>query len=214
MYTIDLLKGEGAPIRSRPGGVAFACLIVVVPFLVGSAAVSFFLDGRVIITIQRQQVRKLTAATEALSEAVQRKESLEKEKVQAAAVLSEVKATLGGYTRWSPLLASLVENLSDTLVLTKLEARRSMVRCKVPAQDDPTKKVDASVPVRELKICVGGKDKDSSAEAVRKFQESLRSSAALRPVLDSIAVSQSAVTLDRQGGVLYELDCVFKPVVP
>jgi hypothetical protein len=214
MYTIDLLKGEGTPIRSRPGSIAFACLIVAVPFLAGSGLVNFFLDGRAIVTIQRQQMRKLTAGIEALSGAVQKKETLEKEKVQAAGVLSEVKAGLGGYTRWSPLLVSLVDNLSDTLVLTKLEARQGILRGKVPARDDPTKKVDASVPVRELRICVGGKDKDSSAEAVRRFQETLRSSAALGPMLDSITVSQSTVRLDHQPGVLYELNCVLKPGVP
>jgi len=156
----------------------------------------------------------LTAAIEALSGAVQKKEALEQEKVQAAGVLSEVKTALGGYTRWSPILTSLVENLSEALVLTKLEARQSVMRCRVPAQDDPARKVDVCVPVRELRICIGGKDKDSSAEAVRRFQESLRSSAALGPMLDSITVSQNAVTLDQQEGVLYELNCVLKPVVP
>jgi Flp pilus assembly protein TadG len=212
-YTIDLLKGEGLPIRSRPGGIAFACLIVVVPFLVGMGATSFYMDCEVIIAIQNQQVSRLTAAAEALSDAVQKKESLEKAKAQAICLLSDVKTALGGRTQWSPTLTSLVESLSDTLVLTKLEARQNTMRYKVPAKDDPTKKVDVSVPVRELRICVGGKDKESSSEAVRKFQESLRSSATMGPMLDSITVSQNATFLDNQEAALYELTCVLKPVV-
>ncbi len=214
MYTIDLLKGEGVPIRSRPGGIAFACLLVVVPFLVGVGGLSVYLDGQVVIAIQSQQMSRLTTATDTLSAAVQKKEMREQEKTQAASTLSDVKAALAGHTQWSPILACLTENLSDTLVLTKLEARRNTVRQKVPAKDDPTRKVDGSVPVRELKICVCGRDQERSSEAVRKLQETLRSAAALAPRLDTITVAQNTTTLDRQEAVLYELHCVFKPVVP
>jgi len=213
MYTVDLLKGEGVPIRSRPGGIAFACLIVVVPFLAGTGAVSFYLDSNVVIAIQQQQVNRLAVTIEALSGAVQKKDALEKEKVQATRMLADVKTALGGRTQWSPVLASLVENLSETVVLTKLEARQDTIRCKVPAKDDPTRQVDGSVPVRALRICVCGKDKESSSEAVRKLQESLRSSPATGPMVDTITVSQDATTLDSQEAVLYELNCVFKPVV-
>jgi len=212
MYTIDLLKGEGVPIRCRPGGIAFACLIVVVPFLVGVGALSFYMDGRVVITIQNQQVSKLTTAIASLSDAVHKKESLEKEKAQVTGMLSDVKAGLGGRTQWSPILGSLVESLSEPLVLTKLEAHQNTVRHKVPSKDDPSKKVEISIPVRELRIGVCGKDKESSSEAVRQFQESLRSSPTIGPVLDTITVSQNATNLDGQEAVLYELNCVFKPV--
>jgi hypothetical protein len=212
-YAIDLLQGEGLPIRSRPGGIAFACLIVVVPFLTAFGAVSFYTDCDVIIAIQRQQVSRFTTAIEALSDAVQKRDALEKKKAEAARILSDVKATLAKHNQWSPALASLVESLSDTLVLTRLEARQDTARYRVPSKDDPTKKVETNVPVRVLKICVCGKDKESSSEAVRKFQESLRSSAAIGPMLDAITVSQDTTMLDGHEAALYELNCVFKPVV-
>ncbi|MCU0913573.1 MAG: hypothetical protein MUC88_03290 [Planctomycetes bacterium] len=210
-YAIDLLRGEGVPIRSRPGGIAFACLVVVVPFLAASGTLSFYLDCQVVIAIQRQQISKLAAAIDALSGAVQKKESMETEKDEANRVLSDVKTALAGRTQWSPILASLVDNLSDTLVLTKVEARQSTTRRQVPAKDDPTRTIDASVPVRELKICVCGQDKQRASEAVRMFQESLRSSPALGPLLDTITVSRDVTTLESREAVLYELSCVFKP---
>jgi hypothetical protein len=212
MYTIDLLKGEGVPIRSRPGGIAFACLIVVVPFLAAVGVVSFYLDNEVVITIQNEQANKLTAAAEALSDAVRKKEALEKAQAQAVSLLSDVKTALDGYVQWSPALMSLIESLSDTLVLTRLEARQNTVQRKIPAKDNPAVKIDTSLPVRELRICVCGRDKESSSEAVRKFQESLRSSAALGPTLDQITVSRNTTMLDQQEVILYELNCVFKPV--
>lgn len=212
-YGVDLLKGEGLPIRSRPGGIAFACLIVVVPFLAAFGALSYYLDGDVVVTIQRQQVNRLTAALDSLSGAVHQQEALEKDKTEATGTLTEVNAALGRHYQWSPVLAALVESLSESLVLTRVEARQETLRCKVPAQDDPTKKVETSVPVRALKICVCGKDKESSAAAVQKFQESLRSSPALGPMLDTITVSQDAMVLDGREAVSYELNCAFKPVL-
>jgi Tfp pilus assembly protein PilN len=212
-YTIDLLKGEGLPIRSRPGGIAFACLVVIVPFLAAFGAVSFHMDCDVVIAIQKQQAYRLATAVEALSGAVQKRDALEKEKAEASLVLSDVQTALGRHNQWSPTLASLAENLSDALIMTKLEAREDTVRIKVPAKDDPTKKVDASVPVRALKICVCGKDAESSSEAVRRFQESLRSSPAIGPMLDTVTVSQDATMLEGHEAVFYELNCVFKPTV-
>jgi hypothetical protein len=212
-YTIDLLKGEGLPIRTRPGGIAFVCLVVVVPFLAAFGAVRLYMDCDVVIATQKQQANQLAMVVETLSSAVHKRDALEREKAEAVGVLSDVKAALGGHSQWSPTLASLIESLSDTLILTKLEARRDTVRIKVPAKDDPTKKVDASVPVRALKICVCGKDKESSSEAVRRVQENLRSAPAIGPMLDTITVSQDATTLDGHEAVLYELNCVFKPVI-
>lgn len=214
MYTVDLLQGEGIPIRSRPGGVAFACLIVVVPFLAATGMTRYYLDNDIVITIQKQQENRLTTAVQALSSAVQKREALEKEKAEATQTLSEVKTALGEHHQWSPVLASLLESLSDTLVLTRLEARHDTIRAKVSVKDDPAKKIDTNVPVRVLKICVCGKDKESSSEAVRRLQEGLRSAPALGPLLDTITVSQDATILDGHEAALYELNCVFKPVVP
>ena len=63
MYTIDLLKGEGIPIPSRPGGIAMACLIVVLPLLLGLGLASLYMDGQVIVSIEKQQLSKLEATT-------------------------------------------------------------------------------------------------------------------------------------------------------
>jgi hypothetical protein len=214
MYAIDLLKGEGVPIRSRPGGVAFACLLVVVPFLAAFGMASYYVDNNVVLAIQQQQVSRLDAALEALAGAVQKRDALEKEKMDANHMLADVKTALGEHRQWSPVLACLIESLSDTLVLTRLEVRPDTIRAKVPAKDDPTRKIDGVLPVRVLQICVGGKDRESSSEAVRRLQESLRSAPALGPLLDTITPSQSTTTLDGHEATLYELNCVFKPVTP
>jgi hypothetical protein len=214
MYTIDLLRGEGIPIRSRPGGIAFACLLVAFPLLATIGIVSFYLDCDVILTIQRQELRKLDAGLEALSEAVKRREMLERNKTEAVAVLSDVKTALQEYTQWSTVLAEVVENISDALVLTQLDTRQETHRRKVPAKDDPARRIDVSFPVRTLRIRVCGREKEVSYDAVKDLQERLRSSGHIGPRLDAITVSQEAGRLDGAEAVLYELQCTFKPMIP
>ncbi len=210
MYTVDLLMGEGIPIRSRPGGIALACLIIVAPLLIGLGMTSYYMDGQIILSIESQQLNNIETASGSLSQAVKRKELLEQEKALATGTLSQIKTAVGEYTQWSQALVALVENLSDSLVLTHLEAGQRTVQRKVPAKDDSMKKVDVTVPVRTLKLCVCGRQAGTALDAVQALQDNLRSSTVIGPMLDTITVSQSLATLDNQEAVMYELECVLK----
>ena len=213
MYSIDLLKGDGIPIRSRPGGIAFACLLVAVPVLMTIGAVTFYMDCNVIIAIKKKQVHRLEAVVETLSDAVQQKETLEREKTEALTLLGDVSTALQEHAQWSNVLTEVVESISDALILTRLEASEDKVRRRVPAKDDPTKRIDVSVPVRTLRIRVCGREKQVSYDAVRDLQDRLRSSAQVGPMLDTITVCQESELLDGAEAVLYELHCTFKPLI-
>ncbi len=211
MYAIDLLGGEGVPIRSRPGGIAFACLVIVVPLIIGIVIVGIHLDRRVTVSIQTQQLARLEGVLGTLSAALEKKRSLEEQRAGAVDFLADIKTALSRHTQWSPALTTVIESLPDVLVLTKLEARREFVPWKIPAKGDPTKTVDVSVPVRTLGIGVCGYDGTMSYRSVRDLQDRLRSSAVLGPRLDAVTVSQESGTLDGEDVVHYELNCVFKP---
>jgi Tfp pilus assembly protein PilN len=213
MYTIDLLQGEGVPIRSRPGSIAFACLLLAVPLLTAIGVVTFSTDCDVVIAIQKQQLSKLEAGIETLSAAVERKEALERDRDATAALLSGVSTALEAHTQWSPVLSELVENLSDTLILTKLEIRRETLRRKVPAEGDPTHRIEISVPVRTLKIRVCGPDREGCHDAVKDLEERLRGATRIGSMLETMIVSREADRLDGVEAVAYELDCRFKPMI-
>jgi len=211
MYAIDLLGGEGVPIRSRPGGIAFACLVIVVPLIIGIVIVGIHLDRQVTVSIQTQQLARLEGVLGTLSAAVEKKRSLEEQRTVAVDFLTDIKTALSRHTQWSSALTTVIESLPDALVLTKLDARREFVRLKIPAKENPKTTVDVSVPVRTLGIGVCGHDEAMSHRWVRDLQDRLRSSAVLGPRLDAVTVSQESGTLDGEDVVHYELNCVFKP---
>jgi Tfp pilus assembly protein PilN len=211
MYTIDLLKAEGIPIRSRPSGIAFASLVILVPLLLGILIVGTYLDHRVTLSIQTDELARVEKVLGTLSEALEKKRALEEQKAAASGVLVDVNTALSRQMQWSPVLTTLAANMPDALVLTRLEARQEYVWHKVPAKDDPKTTIEISVPQRSLTIDVCGYDRDKTSLAVRDLQERLRSSAAMGPRLSQMTVSQESATLDGEHVVNYELNCAFGP---
>ncbi len=211
MFTIDLLKGQGIPIKSRPEGIAIAAAIFTVPVIIAIVMFGFYLSNIVAISIQRQKIVNYGAKIAELSGAVKLQKSLEKEKIALSSSLAEVKSSVGRHTQWSPVLVTLVRNMPDSVILTGLELKQRSISKKVPVKDDPKKTTIITVPVRTLRMTVSGSPQSNCDRAVRDFRDSLRSSSLLGPKLQDIKVSQESGMLGDQDVVSYEIDCIFKP---
>lgn len=211
MFTIDLLKGQGIPLRSGPGGVAIAAATVAIPIIGAMAMFGFYLHNRIIVSIKQREIVRWQAKIDKLSDAVELQELLEKQKVVYRDCLSEIKSSVGRYTQWSPVLATLVENMPNSVVLTDLEVRQNFVKRKVPRKGNPEEMIDIDVPVRTLRMNVRGGPQRNCDKAVRDFQDRLRSSDALGPRLENITVSQESGTIEGREIISYQIDCVFKP---
>jgi len=211
MFTIDLLKGQCIPIKGRPESVAVTAATFAVPVIVAIVMFGFYLSNGVVISVQKQRIVGYEANIDKLSDATELQKSFEQEKKAIGNCLSEVSSAIGRHTQWSPILVTMVKNMPDSMVLTKLEVKEHSVRRKVPKRNDPGKMVDISVPVRTLQMSISGSPQHDCDRAVRDFRNSLRSSSLLGPKLEDIRVSQKSDTLEGQRVVSYEIDCIFKP---
>ncbi len=211
MFQIDLLKGQGIPIKRRPWGVAIVTLTVALPIFVAMVMLGFYLGDRIVISVKKQEIIKHEKYINTLSDAVKLQKSFEDEKNSINNCLSEVSSSIGQHTQWSPILATVAENMPDAMVLTRLEVKQRSAKVKVPKKDDPKKMIDISVPARTLQMSVCGRPQANNDKAVKEFMERLRYSALLAPKLEEIRVSQKSDTLEGQNVVSYEIDCVFKP---
>jgi hypothetical protein len=213
MFTIDLLKGQGIPVKSRPEGIVIAAVTFAVPIIVAITMFGFYLSNIINISIQKQEIIRREAEIDKLSDAVELQKSFEKEKGIMNSCLSEVATSIGSYTQWSPILATLVENMPDSVVLTRLEVKQHSVKRKVPQKNDPQTKIDINVPAKILQIHVCGSPQSNCDKAIRDFRDRLRFSSFLGPKLEDIRVSQNVDTLDNNNVVSYEIDCIFKPTL-
>ena len=211
MFTIDLLKGRGIPIKSRPEGIVIAAVTLVVPIIIAIIMFGFYLNNSIVISIQKQKIVNYKTKIAGLSDAVELQKSFEKEKNVISSSLSEVKSSIGRHIQWSPILATVAKNMPDSVVLTKLEVKQRSVKRKVPGKDDPKKMIDITVPARTLQMNVSGSPQYNSDKAIRDFRDSLRFSTLLGPDIEDIRVSQKSDTLEGRDVVSYEIDCVFKP---
>jgi len=211
MYTIDLLEGRGLPIRSRLERIAFTCLLILVPLIVGLVLVGVYRDRQIVDAIQGQQLKRIEAMLTTLSDALERRRSLEEQAAATAGLVTDIKANVALRTQWSPALATVVESLPDALILTELEGGQEFISKNIPSKVNAAATVNVRIPVRTLGIGVCGRSGDASFSAVRQLQDRLRSSAVLGPQLDAVAVSQEAGTLEGKDVVHYELRCTFKP---
>lgn len=211
MFSIDLLKGQAIPLKSKPGGLAIMVATAAIPITFAMGMFSFYLHNNITVSVEAKEIARYEEEIDKLSEAVGIHESLKKEKAAYFDCLTEVKSSITNHAQWSPVLMALIENMPDSVVLTSLEVEYDSVKKKVPKKDDPKKMVEISVPVRALHLKVSGGPQRNCDEAVKEFMDRLSSSEYLAPRLEKISVSQESEKIDGQDVVSYEISCVFKP---
>ncbi|MHC4687853.1 MAG: hypothetical protein ACYTEW_26635 [Planctomycetota bacterium] len=211
MFKIDLLKGEDIPGKGRPEGVAIAVGTFTVPIIVAATMFGLYLNNSIAMSIQKRDTVKYAKKTDALSEAVKLRESLEEERTSLNNSLWEVVSSINRHTQWSPVLATLVKYIPDSMVLTNLEVEQEIKSKKVPSKDDPKKMTDVSVPARTLQMNICGSSQSYCDMAVKDFKDRLWKSTVLGPRLEDIRISQESDMIDKHPVVCYQIDFVFKP---
>jgi hypothetical protein len=217
MFAIDLLKGQGRPVRTRPQGVAIFVATFAVPMMVAILMAGYYYRNKVVISIYKQNVANYVTQTERLADALKLKEAWEKDKTAINGCLTDVANSIGKHTQWSPVLVAVVQNLPESVVLNNLEVKQSSIKRKTVVgsgaeKDKKDKKADTSVAVRTLKLRVSGSANSDCDREVKAFRERLRASNVLGPKLEDVVIaSQGHDTLDGREVVAYDIDCIFKP---
>jgi hypothetical protein len=212
MFAIDLLKGQGRPVRTKPQGVALFVTTFAVPVLVTILMVGYYVRNGVIISIEKQNITNYDSQIKRLADDLKFKESSELEKSSINSCLNDVTKSIKRHIQWSPVLVTLVENLPDSVVLTGLEVKQSSIKRKTTSKSATDNKNDSSVSVRTLKMRVSGNPSYDCDLEIRKFRDRLRASDYLGPRLEDVVVaSQGHDTVNGHDVVAYDIDCIFKP---
>ena len=211
MFTIDLLNGQGRPQKTKPGGVVIVALTAISPVLLGLGTFGLYLHNKVTLSLKDAEIARNEARIGKFSDALELREALMKEKITYGNCLSEVGSIIKNYSQWSPILTTVVENMPETVVLTSLEVERNTTKVKVPDKEDPKETKEIDVPYRVLHLSVSGGPQQNCDEAVRHFQERLRTSPLLGPRLEKINVSRNSKRMKDQDVFTYEIICTLKP---
>jgi len=211
MFNVDLLKGEGIPVRSGPDRFAFVVVTLLVPCIIAIIMFGCYLANTIVISVQKREIANYQAKTDRLSDAVRLQKSFEEKRNLINNCLSEVASSIGRHTQWSPVLLTVAKNMPDSMLLNKLLVKQDSVKRKIPVKGDPEKKANVNVPVRTLQMSISGSPEHNCDKAVRDFKKRLRFSSVLGPKLEDIIVSQKFEKLKGHDVVSYDIDCIFKP---
>lgn len=212
MFTIDLLKGQAVPMRNRPEGIAIGVIALLVPVVAAIAMFGLYVGEGIAKVSDEREITRLDKEIAKLQDALELRKSFEQEKVAIAKSLLEVESSINRHTQWTPILVSVVKNLPKSLVLMKLQVKENSIKKEVKDKDDPEKTVEISIPVRVLQMSIKGDSKSNCDNAVKEFCDTLRNSTQVRPRPKKVEISDVDV-LEESKMVLYEIDCVFEPIL-
>lgn len=211
MFTLDLLKGEGIPAKTRPEGILIMTVGVAVPVFAALLMMGNYMRTDVAVAVCRQDIADCDRKIGNIADAVKAQKAVMDEKDLLNKIVKEGVVASKRHTPWSPVIKLLVDKLPDSLILSKLEAKQGFVEVKQGGSD----KKAVVVPLRSLSISAFSNPRSSlgisaSDEVVRQFRNSLLISGPLSARLEDVKISQRVGSAESKEVVFYDIDCLFK----
>lgn len=209
MLSIDLLKGQGIPMKSRPGGAALLAISIAVPLIVTMTLLGNYVRGSIILSTHKRTLKNVNIKLAKLSLEVKYDESDKAEINEIKECFKEVHDILQQNIQWSPIMEIIAKKLPETLVISELVVETEKIRKMVPRRDDPTKKISVMIPKNTLKIKLMG-IVESNSRSVLKFKQRLEASAVLKRKIENIRIISHETSDKNENIMFYEIACVFK----
>jgi hypothetical protein len=201
VFNIDLLKGQGIPIKTSPHGVAIIAVGIVIPLVVALIMTGIFLKNRVIIPIKEHEVAVYNQKMQTLSEGVKAQQMFDKNRESINASVPETAAAVRKFTAWSPVIRTIAENMPGAMVLSRLDAKQTASA----QQGTGTPSVS-----REVEMSISGKAGGNWDEDVKGFRSRLLESGTLKSRLQDIPVAQQSSKGGQNDAVNYDLRMLFR----
>ncbi len=209
MLAIDLLKGRGIPIKTRPVGASILAIIVAVPIVITIVTFGNYLRSGIDLRNQRRLLATLQTDIFKLTGSVRFKQNAELQIDDMNLCFVEVDDALSEQIQWSPILQALAENIPPSLILSSLSIKSELKTKTVPDRRNPTKKVPVPTHKRILYISLYGKQMGGSDEAVLELLSDLNTSDTLGYRADNIRLVTQASD-SRRNVMNYVIECVFE----
>jgi Tfp pilus assembly protein PilN len=213
MFTIDLLKGQGIPARSRPEGIVATAVTVVLPMAIALTMLGIYLSSRVVINIQRKEIAGYETKIAGLSNEVKAHKNYEKQKGEVQQRIAETADVISDQQQWSDILVTIVENLPDSLILERMAVESRSTKVKVTDDKNSKKKKNKIVMRRTLLLTFGGSAGEDLNRQVQAFRDKLKVSKVLGPQVEDIPVSQRVEMVNDREVITYEMKCILKPQI-
>ena len=208
MFAIDLMKGQGLPVKTDIKSMAATGIAFSIPFILLLLMAGSFFYSRIVIKIQTHSLREYQARFDRLKPKLEQGKTQKAEQEKITLCLTETDEVLNKYVQWTQLMMLLSEHLPQEMVIGKLEVKLKIISKLVPKKDDPNRKINVPSSARTLLINTYSLTGYDSDYAVKQFQNDLLTSQWFKDnVQDIVVASRKPENIDREDIIMYELNC-------
>jgi len=211
IFAIDLLKGQGIPVRSKPDKIVLLTAAISVPAIIAITMLGCYARNNVLISIQKQKIALYEKNISKLSEAQALLAQSEKARKYTSDCLSEVAQGINKHYQWTPALIEIVNLMPESILLRGLKVDRELIKKVVPSKTQGGADAEILVPKTNLRISITEKSQSMQEQNVRVFKEKIRNSTFFKPFLENISVSQGIDSFKDADVITYQIDCSYKP---
>jgi hypothetical protein len=213
MYKIDLLKGQGVPIKHRRGGVFMIVATFAVPGLLFAAAYTQYMVNRINVGRIEARIEDRQKQIDALRHAVVERRELESQEGVMRESIDEIARQVVKHEQWTDVLKAMVEKLPESLTMSRIEVKQSSTSKMVPDPVDPNKTKTASFATRTMLVSLLGNAKSNNIGVVRDYIHAVNETRPIASRVSDIRISgQDDEKIGNDECTRYDIDCVFKPV--
>jgi hypothetical protein len=211
MFSIDLLKGTGVPLKSSPGKFALSTLPFIVPAVIIMIVIVHYGYNGTVLAMAKNRIEKIKTMTADYSDDIEFYQGMTSKLNNTNRRLSDVASVIDKNIQWTPMVRTMVETMPDSIILQKLRLNSDTIRKKMPDKNDKDKMVFVECIKRKMRITVYGASQYDSDNAVQGYIYRLRNSEVfMSEVTDVRIVARDVAKLDGRDVPCYEIDCLFK----
>ena len=192
MFTIDFLKSQGLPRKSRFVEVGFVTGLATASLIVFSLLAIQYFHNSTVLRSKQKELAILEPMTQQASGQGSLKSRIEKNLTIYDECYFEIANSIARYVQWTPVLREFVNSLPPSMLLNELSVLRTIEKKKVTSVIDPKKKVDFEIINRTLKSDVYDFMSQTEGTAVESYLDNLRNSQPLKGVLDKTYIVESS----------------------
>ncbi len=200
VFNIDLLKGQGIPLKTSPQAIAIVAAGIVIPFIIVVIMLGIYLNNRVSIPIMEHEMAVYNQKMQTLSDAVNAQQMFYKDRDSINACAPEAVSAVRKFTAWSPVIQAVAENVPGAMVLNSFAGRYSAVKSQQGGDSI----------CREIEMGVSGSAKANWDEEVKAFRGRLLENGVLKSRLQDIPVGQQSSRGGEKDSISYDMRMIFK----
>ncbi len=200
VFNIDLLKGQGIPLKTSPQAIAIVAAAIVVPFIIIAIMLGVYLNNRVSIPIMEHEMAVYNQKMQTLSEGVNAQKMFYKDRDSISACAPEAASAVRKFAAWSPVIQAVAENVPGAMVLNSFAGKYSVVKSQQ----------GGDFICREIEMGVTGSAKASWDEEVKAFRGRLLENSVLKSRLQDIPVGHQSSKGGEKDSISYDMRMIFK----